>query len=158
MRQTGIAYSPAILHQTTFSLDSLLRTENAAPPPVPVEMAARVQPLLSRLRLGIDMEQTSSLPDTQDCRAHEFYRDNFTPAEIAYCLQRGDPKKSPCGLWAAKEAAVKALGGDSAVGLRGIEISHDANDRPSCRLGELSISHSDDFCVAIFAAFPGNPP
>lgn len=102
------------------------------------------------------MEQTMSMPDAVDYRAHEFYRDNFTPAEIAYCLQRNDPKKSLCGLWAAKEAAVKALGRDSTAGLHSIEIEHDNNGRPFCKLGEVSISHSGDLSIAIFVALPGS--
>lgn len=158
MRRNGMEFSPAVLRQAVFSLEVLFGAEATVPNPPAPKPALRGPALLSGLRVGIDMEQTTSLPDASDYRVHEFYRDNFTPTEIAYCLQRRDPKRSLCGLWAAKEAAAKVLGCDSAAGLREIEIGHDADGRPFCKLGELSISHSGDFSVAIFIAFPKGRP
>jgi phosphopantetheine--protein transferase-like protein len=155
LRREGIPYAAAALSLPAFTISDLLEpggeivpkpAANRTPP-----AASRSRSLVSRLRVGIDMEQTSSLPDALDYREHEFYRDNFTPAEIAYCLQRSDAKNSLCGLWAAKEAIIKALG-DDAGEPRTLEIGHDASGKPTCLLGELSISHSGDFCIAVFVA------
>jgi phosphopantetheine--protein transferase-like protein len=102
--------------------------------------------------VGIDLELVSTLPDATDYREHEFYRENFAPEEISHCLLQTDAKTSLCGLWAAKEAVAKALGMGTVreSGLRSIAIRHDESGRPWYEVGELSISHSGGFCVAVF--------
>lgn len=153
MRREGIAFSAGVLQRTAFSLPALLG--EGGPQMSAISRAAQtpamIAPLPGSLRVGIDLEHVANLPDTVDYREHEFYRENFTPAEIAYCLQRADAKTSLCGLWAAKEAILKARG-DSIFpkALGAIEIQHDDSGRPTTQGGALSVSHSNGFCVAMF--------
>jgi phosphopantetheinyl transferase (holo-ACP synthase) len=153
LRRQGFAFSNAVLQRGAFTVASLLNeiADNAQVSPPPEASASKPVPSSDTgLRVGIDIEHISMLPDAVDYREHEFYRENYTPAEIAYCLQQSDSKTSLCGLWAAKEAVVKALGAPDKHSLRDVEIRHDAHGRPGFAGGQLSISHSGPVCVAVF--------
>ena len=105
-------------------------------------------------RIGIDIERIDSMPETTDYRAHDFYRDTFAPAEIAYCLLRPEPRQHFCGLFCAKEAFLKASNGALRPG--DIEIGHEPSGRPYYKRAgqgpvprfDLSISHSGGYAVA----------
>lgn len=110
--------------------------------------------------LGIDIECADNLPWSGDPWTEAFYVENFTAPEIAHCLRQPDPRLSFCGLWCAKEAALKC--GPAFAGLRPIdlEVHHNAIGRPSLRkagasasAGNLdcavSISHAGRTCIAI---------
>ena len=58
--------------------------------------------------IGIDIEQISSLPKTNDFRTEGFYIDNFSEKEIAYCILQPNVYSSFAGLFADKEAILKA--------------------------------------------------
>jgi phosphopantetheine--protein transferase-like protein len=98
--------------------------------------------------VGIDTEDLASMPEADDYREHEFYRDHFTTEEVVYCIQQADPKASFCGLWAAKEAVIKA-GGAAQKGMRAINISHDSSGRPTFSECLLSISRTTNSAIAI---------
>ena len=101
-------------------------------------------------RVGVDIEEVDSLPVAFDYREHAFYQDNFTAAEISYCIRQRSVRASLCGLWAAKEAIVKAGIATAPQGhLKGIEISHDDEGRPVFAGSSLSISHSARSAVAV---------
>jgi phosphopantetheine--protein transferase-like protein len=124
------------------------RPEAAGPPPVPAFAAGAI---------GIDIEDVASLPEAQDYREHPFYRDNFTPAEIGYCLRQGDPRASLCGVWAAKEAVLKTgVAGAALSRLIDIEISRDERGRPGFANCAISISHTGQVAVAV--CVPRAPP
>ena len=90
----------------------------------------------------------------------------FTAAEREYLA--GRRAESAAGLFAAKEAAAKALGsGFSGFGPDSVEIDHDGRGRPLCRLrggaaarlktlgGErvlVSVSHDGGLAMAFAAA------
>jgi phosphopantetheine--protein transferase-like protein len=100
--------------------------------------------------VGIDIESVESLPATNDPWSDPFYRDNFTEAEIAYCRRQSDPRMSFCGIWSAKEAAMKC--DPEIAGLRPvqIEITHDEQRRPGLRLhGPVSGGDPVDYVVSI---------
>jgi phosphopantetheinyl transferase (holo-ACP synthase) len=121
------------------------KTPAAPPPMAETAIAAGGAP-----RIGIDVEYISTLPHAEDYRAHPFYADNFSDAEIVYCIQRPNPRQSFCGIWAAKEAVCKAFGLDVAeCTLSRVEISRDLGGRPLFPGGEVSISHTGDLCVAV---------
>jgi phosphopantetheine--protein transferase-like protein len=104
--------------------------------------------------IGIDIEEVGALPQADDYREHAFYRDNFTDAEVAYCIRQADAKASLCGLWAAKEAIFKAGLADAPSGhFKTIEIARDKLGRPSFPGGQLSISHTPTTAVAVCVAF-----
>lgn len=112
--------------------------------------------------VGLDLEQIEALPQADDYREHAFYRDNFTPAEIAYCIRQPNVRASFCGLWAAKEAVLKS-GAAVAQGttLAHIEIGRDEAGRPTHPGCALSISHTPQTAAAVCllgAAAPAPPP
>ena len=90
----------------------------------------------------------------------------FTAAEREYLA--GRRAESAAGLFAAKEAAAKALGsGFSGFGPDSVEILHDAQGRPLCRLRGaaqarlealggreilVSISHDNGLALAVALA------
>jgi phosphopantetheine--protein transferase-like protein len=108
--------------------------------------------------VGLDLESIEALPDAEDFREHPFYRDNFTPAEIAHCLRQADVKASLCGVWAAKEAVLKAGAAASrGASLGHIEIGRDAAGRPTYPGCALSVSHTAQAAAAV-CLFASAPP
>ena len=135
----------------------LLEAEPAATGDQPAPAAEAV---LAANAIGIDIECCDNLPAVENLRSDPFYVENFTGAEIAYCARQPEPRLSFCGLWSAKEAAIKC--GQALAGLRPIEIEilHDDKGRPRLRLGKewpqavanlwrVSISQSGNTCVAV---------
>ncbi len=93
----------------------------------------------------------------------------FTPAERSAADTRGADRRWErlAGLFAAKEAALKALGTGMAVAFRDVHVAHDGRGRPllhltgkaeaaARRIGahrwHVSISHSGGFAVATVVA------
>ncbi len=99
--------------------------------------------------IGIDIEEVSGLPLTNDFRKDEFYKMNFTATEIAYCILQPDPYSSFAGLFAAKEAIIKADGRDRFKVFNSIEIGHSPEGKPVYPGFELSISHAGKMAVAV---------
>ena len=83
------------------------------------------------LGIGTDLCQIARMERT--LRNPRFLERWFTEAERAYLA--GRRAESVAGLFAAKEAVAKALGvGFSGFGPAQVEILHDENGRPVCRL------------------------
>ncbi len=101
--------------------------------------------------IGIDIQDIQALPRTDDFRTDVFYRMNFTPAEISYCILQPDPYTSFGGLFAAKEAVVKADAARRSIPFNTIEIGHTAEGAPLIPDFHLSISHAGGFAVAVAA-------
>lgn len=99
--------------------------------------------------VGIDIEQVAAMPGTNDFRESEFYKMNFSSSEIAYCILQPDPYASFAGLFAAKEAIVKANNTNGKKPFNAIVIDHQANGRPTYSGFYLSISHTGDLAVAV---------
>jgi phosphopantetheine--protein transferase-like protein len=101
--------------------------------------------------LGIDIQASSSMPESNDFRSDSFFKDNFSPTEIAHCIEQHDPLESFAGLWAAKEAIIKAGAGtgDIKSGLRAIEITYDLGGAPTYPQCLLSISQDHGIAVAV---------
>ena len=115
------------------------------------------------LGIGIDIEAVAALPEADDYREAGFYRDTFTPSEIAYCLRQPNVRASFCGTWATKEAILKAgLAPMALSDLRQVEIQRDEDGRPVFPGASLSISHTGDtavaVCLALSAPKPPPPP
>jgi phosphopantetheine--protein transferase-like protein len=106
--------------------------------------------------VGIDIEEVAALPRATDFRREEFYTMNFTAAEIAYCILQADPYSSFAGLFAAKEAIIKADGLYRTRTFNTLEIRHSPEGKPLYPDFGLSISHAGGMAVAVaVAAFPG---
>jgi holo-[acyl-carrier protein] synthase len=95
----------------------------------------------------------------------------FSPRERGEAELRGVRRwERLAGVFAAKEAALKALGTGMRVAFRDVEVDHDAAGRPLLRLGgeagavaarlgagrvHVSISHSGGFAIATVIAEGG---
>jgi phosphopantetheine--protein transferase-like protein len=99
--------------------------------------------------VGIDIEEVDALPRVADLRKESFYSQNFTPGEIAYCILQTDPYSSLTGLFAAKEAIVKADGQYRNRPFNTMEIGHSAEGRPEFPGMKISISHAGGMAVAV---------
>jgi holo-[acyl-carrier protein] synthase len=116
-----------------------------------------------RLHQGIDVVSTARLEAV--CRRHQaFLSEVFTKGEREYCLAQADPYVHLAGRFAAKEAALKALGlGLARAALGCIEVTRVASGQPGLafsgwvaaqsrrrriRQSTLSISHSAGVAMA----------
>ena len=113
-----------------------------------------------RQEIGLDIESSDNLPAAGDPRSEPFYVENFTSAEIAWCLCQPDHKLAFCGLWCAKEAAIKCDQVFAGLRRSEIEIVRDEGGWPklqSTRTPDpvwassyaLSISYSGRMAVAV---------
>src|SRR5918911_165448 len=114
---------------------------------------------------GIDMVEIARIEDVFARRGPRFRDRVFTASEIAYCESRAARMESYAARFAAKEAAMKALGtgwGDG-VGWHDIEVQRSPAGVPSlvfygralqrlnqlgARRTHLSLTHSRDFALA----------
>jgi holo-[acyl-carrier protein] synthase len=74
--------------------------------------------------IGLDATEIERVARTYERYGRRFLERVFTAGEIAYCLRRKDPVPHLAGRFAAKEAAMKALGTGRARGVlwRDIEV------------------------------------
>ena len=140
-----------------FRIRELLDADATASIPVPApalaHQAARIHHHGPVSGIGIDMEDVDALPHADDFREHAFFQDNFTPAEIAYCVRQADARASFCGTWAAKEAVLKSgLVAVPSGRLDAIEITRDDRGQPGFPGCQLSISHTARAAVAMCVA------
>ncbi len=106
--------------------------------------------------IGIDMEMVSAMPVTADFREDPFYTMNFSATEIAYCILQPDSYASFAGLFAAKEAMVKADNRFKATPFNQLGVQHQPEGRPFHAAFHLSVSHTNGMAVAV--AVPVLPP
>jgi hypothetical protein len=100
--------------------------------------------------LGLEIENIAALPDAEDYALDEFYRANFTPSEIAYCIKQPAVKAAFQGLRAAKRAIVKSgAANDSPDGPRSVEIDFDGEGRPTYPGCLLSIGDTGAIAAAV---------
>lgn len=115
---------------------------------------------------GIDIIEISRIRETLEKTGQAFTKRVFTGSETAYCESRKAARfKSYAARFAAKEAAVKALGTGMADGINwtDIELHTDDNGRPRIMLKgrareiyealgalgiSVSLSHSDNYAIA----------
>ncbi len=107
-----------------------------------------------QLRIGIDIEQISLMPPSSDYREDHFYTSNFSPSEIAYCILQPDTAASFAGLFAAKEAIVKADNSYLKRDFNSIKIDHLPNGKPTFPSFSISISHTAQIAVAVAVRLP----
>ncbi|MGA7384314.1 MAG: 4'-phosphopantetheinyl transferase superfamily protein [Methylocella sp.] len=142
-------------NQARFTIASLLEGKNALTQIMPV--AADGSPpgiagsgLQASKGLGLAIENIAALPDAEDYSPHEFYRANFTPPEIAYCIKQPAVKAAFQGLLTAKRAIIKSgAGSDSPEGPRSVEIRFEDDGRPSYPGCLLSISDTGTIAAAV---------
>jgi len=114
--------------------------------------------------LGLDATDIDRVSDTIDRYGDRFLQRIFTRGEIEYCLRRRVPAIHFAGRFAAKEAAMKALGTGHSQGViwRDVEVVrhggppqlalHGGAGRRLAAIGGrrtlLTITHSDDLALA----------
>jgi holo-[acyl-carrier protein] synthase len=116
------------------------------------------------LGIGLDATDIPRLADVLSRYGDRFLRRVFTDGEIAYCTQRRHPAPHLAGRFAAKEAAMKALGTGHSRGVlwKDIEVVRVAGPprlqlhggaaaraaRMNVRGSLLTITHSDTLALA----------
>lgn len=133
-----------------------------------IEEALAIEAPAGQVGLGVDLVEVDRIR-TILARTPRFASRVFTEGEAAYCQDRADPAIHFAARFAAKEAAVKALGTgfSEGIGFMDVEVSNDSKGRPALVLhgraaekaGEmgvtdipLSISHTENDAVACVIA------
>ena len=105
-------------------------------------------------KAGIDIVDISRFRRFKKDREHAFLKKAFSAREIEYCFKYADPAPHLGGLFAAKEAASKALG-VSRFPFVSLEIRHSKDGAPEVwKAGRklsvsVSVSHSAGIAAAI---------
>jgi holo-[acyl-carrier protein] synthase len=116
------------------------------------------------IAIGLDATEIPRVLDTLARFGERFERRVFTEGEIAYCRRRRHPAQHYAGRFAAKEAAMKALGTGHSRGViwRDIEVvrvggppqlrfhgaSHRRFESIGARNAFLTITHTDTLALA----------
>lgn len=116
------------------------------------------------LGLGIDATDIPRIAAAVERYGERFLRRVFTEAEIAYCTRRRNPAPHLAGRFAAKEAAMKALGTGHSRGVlwKDIEVFRAGGppqlrlhagaaaraERMGVRSSLLTMTHSDTLAMA----------
>lgn len=85
---------------------------------------------------GIDIAEVDRVRAAIERRGENFLRRIYTPAEVTYCERFKNKYERYAGRFAAKEAAMKALGTGWARGVRwvDVEVVRQKGGRPSLAL------------------------
>ena len=90
--------------------------------------------------LGIDITEVSRIASAINRRGMSFLERVYTPSEIAYCEKHRNRAERFAGRFAAKEAAMKALGTGWTNGVRwvDIEVVREPSGKPTLKLSGAS--------------------
>ena len=117
------------------------------------------------LGIGLDATDIPRVAELLNRYGDRFLQRVFTPGEIAYCTKRRNPAPHLAGRFAAKEAAMKALGTGQSQGVlwKDIEVVRDRGgpprldlhggalrraERMHVRNSLVTITHSDALALA----------
>lgn len=106
--------------------------------------------------VGIDIEKVSSLEETDDYFNNSFYLENFSFDEIKHCTSRANAQQSFAALFATKEAIIKADNSYKKTKFKNINVSHNELNKPYFKDFSISISHTEDFVVAVAVKLNSN--
>lgn len=106
--------------------------------------------------VGIDIEKVSSLEETNDYFNNSFYLENFSLDEIKHCTSRANAQQSFAALFATKEAIIKADNSYKKTKFNKINVSHNKSSKPYFKDFSISISHTEDFVVAVAVKLDSN--
>lgn len=115
--------------------------------------------------LGVDISEVDRIREAMERHGERFLERVFTPAEIAYCNRHRDRAERFAGRFAAKEAAMKALGTGWSNGVRWVDVevtrlpsgkptiqlhgvARQIGERLGMRQASLSITHSGNTAFA----------
>lgn len=91
--------------------------------------------------IGIDIAQVSRLEEAVKRHGQRFLKRLFTETEQAYCDRHRDPGRHYAARFAAKEAAMKALGTgwNAAVTWKSVEVVNLPSGEPTLRLSGTAL-------------------
>jgi holo-[acyl-carrier protein] synthase len=115
--------------------------------------------------IGVDIVEVPRIQAVIDRHGEHFLRRVFTEQEVAYCRSGARPPERFAGRFAAKEAALKALGTgwQHGTSFREVEVTTDELGAPALRLSghtlelsrtrgvlrwHVSLSHDRHYAVA----------
>ena len=113
--------------------------------------------------LGTDLIQVKRIRKALIRWGERFLNRVFTPEEIKYCRKKKLPEISLAARFAAKEAAMKALGTglSQEVSWKDFEVTRTPRGKPEMRLSEkikkrygnkkilISLTHTQDYALAV---------
>ncbi len=99
--------------------------------------------------LGVDIAEVDRIEAAIGRHGQSFLRRVFTPAEIEYCERHRNKSERYAGRFAAKEAAMKALGTGWRRGVRwrDIEVTNLPGGKPTLRLAGRAREFADELRV-----------
>lgn len=105
---------------------------------------------------GIDIIEIERVAKAVERWGEDFLHHVFTEKEIAYAQGHRYPHQHFAARFAAKEAVLKAIGDNTHIVWKDIEIIHDQHGKPVCLLKDknfkhqilVSISHTKNYAVA----------
>ena len=95
--------------------------------------------------LGVDIAETDRVEAAILRHGAHFLERIYTPREVAYCEKKKNKFERYAARFAAKEAAMKALGTGWRLGVRwrDIEVVREATGKPSLRLHGVAREFAD---------------
>ena len=105
---------------------------------------------LNDLEVGLDLQNIKEIfPEKIDIsKSKENLQEIFTLSELAYADSKKNITQTLAGIFAAKESIIKVKG-KRPQNLNDIEINYDNNGKPFFENYRISISHSQDYVVAV---------
>jgi holo-[acyl-carrier protein] synthase len=99
--------------------------------------------------LGVDITEVDRIEAAMARRGRAFLERLFTPSEISYCQRHRNRAERFAGRFAAKEAAMKALGTGWARGVRwiDIEVVREPSGKPTLKLSGATRAIADGLGV-----------
>lgn len=99
--------------------------------------------------LGVDITEVDRIQAAMERRGRAFLERLFTPSEIRYCEKHRNRAERFAGRFAAKEAAMKALGTGWARGVRwvDIEVVREPSGKPTLKLSGKTRAIADGLGV-----------
>ena len=99
--------------------------------------------------LGVDITEIRRIESVIQRRGQAFLQRVFTPSEIAYCQKHRNAAERFAGRFAAKEAAMKALGTGWSHGVRwvDIEVVREPSGKPTLKLSDATRAIADTLGV-----------
>ena len=103
--------------------------------------------------LGLDITEVDRIQAAIHRHGRAFLERIFTPSEIAYCEKHRNQAERFAGRFAAKEAAMKALGTGWARGVRwvDIEVVREPSGKPTLKLAGATREIADRLGVTNIA-------
>jgi holo-[acyl-carrier protein] synthase len=95
--------------------------------------------------LGVDIAEVDRIEAAMRRHGDSFLNRIYTPAEIVYCERHKNKAERYAGRFAAKEAAMKALGTGWRRGVRwrDIEVANLPGGKPTLRFAGAALGHAE---------------